>query len=52
MAKFAPALADKMGVKQMDRQHYDEAPRNPAGSLHAPTDSGKIYGDGGTRPSP
>jgi short-subunit dehydrogenase len=50
MAKFAPALADKMGVKQMDRQQYDEPPRNPAGSLHAPSDAGKIHGTGGLRP--
>jgi short-subunit dehydrogenase len=49
MAKFAPALADKMGVKQMDRQTYEEPPRNPAGALHTPADSGKIYGDGGPR---
>jgi short-subunit dehydrogenase len=50
MAKFAPALADKMGVKQMDRQNYEEPPRNPSGALHSPAEAGKIYGDGGPRP--
>jgi short-subunit dehydrogenase len=50
MAKFAPALADKMGAKQMERQNYDEPPRNPAGALHAPTDSGRVFGEGGPRP--
>jgi short-subunit dehydrogenase len=51
MAKFAPALADKMAARQMDRQNYDEPPRNPSGSLHAPADAGAIYGTGGPRAS-
>jgi len=50
MAKFAPKLADKMGVKQMDRQQYAEAPRNPAGALHNPSgDTGRVRGTGGER---
>jgi short-subunit dehydrogenase len=50
MAKFSPGLADKMGVKQMDRQEYAEPPRNPAGSLHQPSDAGHVHGSGGLRP--
>ena len=50
MAKFAPKLADKMGTKQVERQHYAEVPRNPAGSLHQPSDAGQIRGSGGPRP--
>jgi hypothetical protein len=49
MAKFAAPLADKMGVKQMDRQQYDEAPRDPAGTLYTPGESGQIRGSGGER---
>jgi short-subunit dehydrogenase len=50
MAKFAPKLADKIGTKQVERQHYAEPPRNPAGSLHEPSDAGEIHGSGGPRP--
>jgi short-subunit dehydrogenase len=50
MAKFAPKLADKIGTKQMERQQYAEPPRNPAGSLHEPSDAGQIRGSGGPRP--
>lgn len=34
LAKFAPPIADRMGVKQMDRQTLDRSPINPAGALH------------------
>jgi short-subunit dehydrogenase len=30
-----PSFADKMAAKQADRQHYDEPPRNPEGTLVA-----------------
>ena len=49
MAKFAPALGEKMAAKQMDRQQYDEPPRNPSGALHAPSTAGRVYGTGGKR---
>jgi short-subunit dehydrogenase len=49
LAKFAPPIADRMGVKQMDRQEYNEPPRNPSGSLHQPSDAGSVRGTGGPR---
>ena len=49
MAKFAPPLADKMGVRQMDRQQYAEPPRNPEGTLFTPGESGQVRGSGGER---
>ena len=49
MAKFAPALGDRMAAKQMERQQYDELPRDPAGSLHEPKRTGRTYGIGGKR---
>ena len=49
MAKFAPALGDRMAAKQMDRQQYDEPPRDPEGSLHEPKRTGRTYGSGGVR---
>jgi short-subunit dehydrogenase len=52
MAKFAPALGDRMAQKQMERQQYNEPPRNPSGSLHSPSDAGSVYGSGGERPQP
>jgi short-subunit dehydrogenase len=45
MAKFAPQLADRMAVKQMDRQTLDESPINPAGALHRPgPPTGRVHG--------
>jgi short-subunit dehydrogenase len=49
MAKFAPPIADRMGVKQMDRQQYAESPRNPEGTLFMPGESGQVRGSGGER---
>jgi short-subunit dehydrogenase len=48
VAKIAPGLGDVMAAKQADRQHYDEPPRNPAGTLHAPLASvaGSVRGSG------
>lgn len=50
MAKFAPALGDRMAAKQMERQHYDEPPRDPAGSLYSAGGEGQVHGTGGKRP--
>jgi short-subunit dehydrogenase len=49
LAKFAPMLGERMAAKQMDRQQYDEPPRNPRGSLHTPSIGGRVYGTGGKR---
>lgn len=49
MAKFAPALADRMAARQMDRQQYDEPPRDPRGALHQPGHTGELFGSGGKR---
>ncbi|MDB4927779.1 MAG: short-chain dehydrogenase [Myxococcaceae bacterium] len=48
IAKIAPGLGDAMSAKQADRQHYDEPPRNPAGTLYAPVASvaGSVKGSG------
>ena len=46
VAKVAPGVGDKMSAKQVDRQQRDEPPRHPEGTLHSPSDAGKIKGDG------
>jgi len=50
-SKIAPHFADKMAAKQMDRQHYEERPRNPDGALHQPSEAtgvvGRTNGTGG-----
>ena len=51
VAKTVPALGDKMAGKQVDRQQYDERPRNPDGALHEPSETtgvvGQTHGTGG-----
>jgi len=47
LGKFAPSLADRMSAKQVDRQHYDEPPREPEGTLRNPGRSGRVKGTGG-----
>ena len=47
---LVPRLADKLSAKYVDKQQYDEAPRNPAGILHAPGEAGQIYGSGPREP--
>ncbi len=39
-----PSLADKMSAKQVDRQHYDERPRNPDGALYEPSQTTNVIG--------
>jgi hypothetical protein len=46
VAKMAPGLADTLSAKQVDRQQYDEPPRNPAGTLYSPGASGEVKGSG------
>ena len=53
-AKYTPALGEKMAAKQIDRQHYDERPRDPDGALHKPSEqttvAGQVRGPGGREP--
>jgi short-subunit dehydrogenase len=49
--KLVPGLADRMAAKQVDRQHYDSAPRNPAGTLYKPGETGKVKGERPPRPT-
>jgi len=46
IAKVAPSLGDKLAAKQVDRQHYEEPPRDPAGTLHKPGRTGRVKGTG------
>jgi len=46
-AKIAPRLGDKMSAMQADRQHYDEPPRNPEGTLWRGGAEGRVHGSGG-----
>lgn len=47
MQNLMPSLAEKMSAKQVDRQQYDEAPRNPDGALYRASGGGNIHGSGG-----
>jgi short-subunit dehydrogenase len=51
VAKMLPSLSDKMVAKQVDRQHYDEPPRYPDGTLYRAGEgagaSGRTHGSGG-----
>ncbi|MGQ3170443.1 MAG: SDR family oxidoreductase [Methylophilus sp.] len=44
---LVPSLAEKMSAKLVDKQHYDESPRNPDGALYSASGQGKIHGSGG-----
>lgn len=54
VAKLVPSLGDKMAAKQADRQHYDELPRHPQGTLFRPSEAiqvvGQTHGTGGREP--
>lgn len=47
MATLLPGLSDRMARRQVERQHYDEVPRHPQGTLYAPAGAGHTYGSGG-----
>jgi short-subunit dehydrogenase len=47
MQKIVPSLAEKMSAKQINRQQYDEIPRNPDGALYRPSGGGQVHGSGG-----
>ena len=46
-SKVMPSVADKLAAKQMDRQQYDEPPRNRDGALWHPGGEGMVRGSGG-----
>ena len=46
VSKILPSLGDKMSAKQVDRQQYDEPPRNPDGALYQAGEGGEIHGSG------
>jgi hypothetical protein len=43
-AKLFPSLGDKMSAKQAERQQYDEAPRDPEGTLYRAGETGRKRG--------
>jgi len=46
VAKFAPGIGDKMAAKYVNKQQYDEPPRDPDGTLYVPGESGHTHGTG------
>jgi len=55
VSKLIPSVADKLAAKQVDRQHYDEPPRHPAGALRESSEQvglvGRLHGTGGRKSS-
>lgn len=49
MAKFFPALAEKIEARQAERQQYHEPPRNPEGALYQASEEGRVHGTGPSR---
>lgn len=47
MQNLMPGLAEKMSAKYVDKQQYDEAPRNPDGALYIASGGGNTHGSGG-----
>ncbi len=47
ISKLAPGLGDKLSAKQVDRQQYQEPPRDPQGTLYKAGESGRTHGAGG-----
>ena len=51
MAKLATGVSDRLAAAQIDRQHYDEPPRDPSGALFRPSEEtavvGRTHGTGG-----
>ncbi|MBX9652849.1 SDR family NAD(P)-dependent oxidoreductase [bacterium] len=54
VAKFAPSFGDRRAAALFDKQHYDEPPRHPEGTLEKPSEeieaAGRIFGTGGKVP--
>jgi short-subunit dehydrogenase len=53
--KLVPGMASKFSAKQLDRQQYDEPPRDPSGALFKPSEEtsvvGRATGPGGIQSS-
>lgn len=53
-ARMAPAMGERMAAKLVDKQQYDEPPRDPGGILHRPSAEaqlvGQTHGTGGRDP--
>lgn len=47
MHRIAPGLAEKIAAKYVNKQQYDEPPRNPEGALYHAGGTGQVYGSGG-----
>jgi hypothetical protein len=45
VAKNFPGIADRMTAKQVEDLHRDEPPRKPEGTLHIPSEDGRVHGD-------
>jgi short-subunit dehydrogenase len=45
LARLAPGLADKLAARQAQRQHYEQPPNDPDGTLYRPGHSGRIDGE-------
>ena len=54
MSRLLPGMADKMAAKYVDRQQYEEPPRNPEGILFASSEAtglvAQTHGTGGREP--
>jgi short-subunit dehydrogenase len=46
VAKLVPRISDALAAMYKDKQHYDEPPRNPHGTLDQPGESARVYGSG------
>ena len=47
MHRVMPAIAEKIAAKYVNKQQYEEPPRNPEGALYQAGGTGHIYGSGG-----
>lgn len=45
VAKNIPGMADRMTAKQVEDLHRDEPPRHPEGTLHTPSEDGRVKGE-------
>ena len=52
VAKLVPKIGDALSASYKDKQHYDEPPRNPGGTLDQAGESGRVYGTGPLRAVP
>jgi short-subunit dehydrogenase len=44
-AKLLPGVADRFTAKQVEDMTRDEPPRDPQGTLHTPSEDGRVHGD-------